>query len=243
MFKKVDIGDELSQLSSKARSGGDILLNEAHRILKQDLFTEGKILENLVNYNRSSEFVNEEDVEAASIFTLDEIKKVCILYRLKFLNSKVFKDGIPYEVVLRIKYHNASFNKDLRDFKILAPSESFLKKDLSGGGLIFVKTNYDNYYLVHKWGNKLKWHRKLRFWPMQQFENLFVTIILATLLITLSLPTGLITLDAKATYWSGYRAAAFFHLLIFNTGVTAYTTFAFAKNFSSSVWNREQDFD
>jgi hypothetical protein len=62
------------------------------------------------------------------------------------------------------------------------------------------------------------------------------------LLLDLALPTRLITLDHSANYWSGYRAAAFFHLLIFNFGVTAYLTFAFAKNFSSSVWNRYTDF-
>ena len=69
------------------------------------------------------------------------------------------------------------------------------------------------------------------------------TVILSTLVLTLLLPTSLITLDARATYWSGYRAAAFMHLLIFNAGITTYITFAFLGNFSSSVWNRKRDFD
>jgi len=70
-----------------------------------------------------------------------------------------------------------------------------------------------------------------------------VTIILVTFIITMSLPINLITLDPSADYWSGYRAAAFFHLLIFNVGVVVYTTFAFSKNFSSTIWNRDRDFD
>lgn len=80
-------------------------------------------------------------------------------------------------------------------------------------------------------------------WPLRRFENLALTVIMATLLITLALPTWLITLDSSAQYWSGYRAAAFMHLLIFNAGITAYLTFAFSRHFSSTVWNRKKDFD
>jgi len=243
MFKEVDIKDQLSRLSVKTRSGGDELLSEANRILKQELFTETNVLENLTQYNKSAQFADEENLDADSIFSTAEIKKICTHYRLKFLDSKVLKEKIPYEAVLKVKYHNQTFGKELTDFKILAPVESFANKNTSKGTLLFVKTNYDNYYLVHQWGSKLKWYRKLRFWHMREFENLFTTIILVTFIITMSLPIGLITLDPTADYWSGYRAAAFFHLLIFNVGVTVYTTFAFSKNFSSTIWNREQDFD
>jgi hypothetical protein len=243
MFKDTDISDELSRLSGKTRNGGDQLVSEARKILTQDLFTEHKILENLVKYNQSFELADEESLDKELIFSVKEIKQTCIQYRLKFLDSKSFKAPIPYEAVLKIKHLNLKFNKDLKEFKMLATPEPFSQKGSTTGGLLFVKTNYDNYYLVHAWGAKLKWHRKLKYWPMRYFENLFVSIIVTTLIITMSLPIGLITLDPKAEYWSGYRAAAFFHLLIFNTGVTAYITFTFAKNFSSSVWNRAHDFD
>ncbi|MES2678437.1 MAG: hypothetical protein V4635_01070 [Bacteroidota bacterium] len=243
MFKDTDIRNELSRLSGKTRNGGDLLVSEARKILKQDLFTERKILENLVKYNQSFELADEENLENDLIFTTTEIKETCIHYRLKFLDSKAFKAPIPYEAVLKIKHLNLKFDKDLKEFKVLAPPEPFAQKDSAAGGLLFVKTNYDNYYLVHAWGAKMKWHRKLKYWPLRYFENLFLTIIVTTFIITMSLPIGLITLDPRAGYWSGYRAAAFFHLLIFNTGVTAYITFTFTKNFSSSVWNREHDFD
>lgn len=243
MFKEIDLKDKLLRLSGKTRSGGDLLVSEAQRILNQDLFTENKILGNLVRYNRSFELADEEDLESDLIFSLKEIKEICLHYRLKFLDSKSFKAPIPYEAVLKIKHLNAKFDKDLKEFKMLAQAEVFSKKNSVAGGLLFVKTNHDNYYLVHQWGNKMQWYRKLRYWPMRCFENLFVSIIITTLIIAVSLPIELITLDRKADYWSGYRVAAFFHLLIFNMGVAVYTTFAFTKNFSSSIWNREQDFD
>jgi hypothetical protein len=108
---------------------------------------------------------------------------------------------------------------------------------------MFVKTNDDNYYLALCWGKALKESRKLKFLHLRSFETLVMAILVTTFILTMCLPTQLITLDHKAEYWSGYRAAAFFHLLIFNFGVTVYFTFTFAKNFSNTVWNRYRDFD
>jgi hypothetical protein len=243
MFKRVDIARELIRLRDKTRSGEDKLIFEATRILKKDLFTENKILENLRQYNSASELINEEDVDAGMIFTSAEIKSIAILYRLKFLESKIYKPEIPYEAVLKIKYLDDTFNKKLKFFRILATAESFRDKGLPAASVLFAKTNYDNYYLIHSWGTKLNWARRLKFWPLRYFENLFISLLVITCIITLSLPTRFISLDRHAGYWSGYRAAAFFHLLIFNMGVTAYFTFAFSKNFSSSIWNSERDFD
>jgi len=243
MLKKIDIKDRLSQLSNKTRNSGEVLVSEAKRILDQDLFTERKILENLVKYNQSHELADEESLDKDLIFSINEIKQICVQYRLKFLDSKSFKAPIPYEAILKVKHLNNKFDKQLKEFKILAPYEFFAKKEAEASGLLFVKTNHDNYYLVHQWGNKIHWYRKMRFWPLRCFENLFLSIILITFVIAVSLPIELITLDRKADYWSGYRAAAFFHILIFNMGVSAYITFAFSKNFSSTIWNREHDFD
>jgi hypothetical protein len=243
MFENVDIKDKLDRLRNKIRSEGDFLVTEANRILQKDLFTEKKILENLKTYNNSFEILNEEDLDEDLIFTIHEIKQIAIIYRLKFLESKFFKSDIPYEAVLKIKELNDVFHKEIKLFKILAPGENFIKRNNAKETMLFAKTNYDNYYLIHRWGNKLEWNRKLKYWPLRNFENLVITILICTLIIAFSLPTHLITLDRKAEYWSGYRAAAFFHLLIFNFGVTAYITFAFAKNFSSSIWNRSKDFN
>ncbi len=242
MFKHTDIQQQLSRFREKQKDKGDNLVLEAQRILQQDLFTEKKILSNLGQYNRSFETLDEESLDDNLIFSPAEIKKVCIHFRLKFLESKHYKPEISYEAVLRIKGLNNQFAKKIKEFKIMAPAESFTQKENAEESVLFAGTNYGNYYLIHRWGNALPWHRQLRYWHMRYFENLFFSVIAFTLLVALSLPIGFITLDNKAEYWSGYRAAAFFHLLIFNMGVTAYTTFAFAKNFSSTVWNREQDF-
>jgi len=241
MFQNINIQHQLLKLRHKAQQDGDSLVLEANRILNNELFAEKHILENLIQYNKSFELIDEEEVDREMIFSLTEIKNLCVIHRLKFLDSKHYKTDIPYEAILKIKDVNRDYHKDLRYFKILSVPESFNKVG-NQESLLFAKTNHGSYFLIHKWGNTLKWKRKYKYWHLQQFENLFIALLVLTLCITLLLPTSLITLDHKAEYWSGYRAAAFFHLLIFNVGVTAYVSFAFGKNFSSSIWNQQKDF-
>lgn len=238
----MSVEKQLAYERQKLRNTQEHLLLEAKRILKQDLFAENKILENLKQYVKTIELIDEEDVLEETIFSIDEIKQTAISYRLKFLESKLYKSEIPYEAILKIKQHNKDFYKDLNHFYILSVPKSFTNSGNKSETFLFSKTNYDNYALIHSWGEKLKTSRQLKFWALRNFENLLFTVAFITLIITLSLPTWLITLDPKATYWSGFRGAAFFHLFIFNMGVVAFITFSFSKNFSSSIWNREKDF-
>ncbi|MEO6304023.1 MAG: hypothetical protein ABIP51_12710 [Bacteroidia bacterium] len=241
-MKSVDIKDELARLRNKTRSREDDLIEEANRILARDLFSDEKILKNLKHYNNSFDLIDEDDMDREQIFKISEIKKIALDYRLKFIDSQFFKPEIPYEAVLKIKHLNSVYHKDLKGFKILAPIEAFKEEQITRGSVLFAPTNYGNYCVIHKWGKPLKWHRKILSWPLKNFDHLFITVFVYTLIVTMCTPTALITLDSTATYWSGYRAAAFMHLLIFHGGVTAYVTFAFGKNMSSITWNHYKDF-
>jgi hypothetical protein len=242
MLSGVDIRRELSQLRSKTRKDEDQLLREVDRILHDSAFSKRNILENLKHYNQSFELVNEEEVDASQIFTLSEIKTIAVKYRLRFIDSQSYKYDFPYESVLKIEDFNVTFKKALKGFKVLSTPGFFKEKGNKDCALLFAPTNLGNYYLIHKWGNQLKWYRALLSWPLKNIETVFMSLILITGIITLCLPTYLITLDRRATYWCAYRIGIFFHLFIFNMGVTAYVTFAFGKNLSSSVWNSDKDF-
>lgn len=233
---------QLSRMKRRQIDAGDHLVGEARRILHSELFTEANILRHLGHYNALTGVVEEQQVDASLVFGPDEIRQACVVWRLKFLSSKTYKPAIPYEAVLRIKALNSEFAKELEEFMVVATPEAFADKQTVTEALLFTKTDQGNYYLVHRWGEPVRAHRRWLYWPMRHFENLLISVMSVTAIIALCLPTWLITLDDGATYWSGYRAAAFFHLLIFNLGVTAYFTFTFAKNFSATVWNREQDF-
>lgn len=243
MISRVDIEKELSTVRLKTRSEEDSLIREADMILHNSAFNKKNILDNLKNYNQSFEVLDEEDVDQKLIFKLSEIKEIAINYRLRFVNSPAYKHEFPYEAILKIESLNHTHKKSLKGFKLLGTSQFFGKKQAKDEALLFAPTNLGNYCLVHRWGKALPGSRKVRNWPIKNIETLFVSLIIITLLITLSLPTYLITLDRKATYWCAYRIGIFFHLFIFNMGVTAYITFAFSKNLSTSIWNSDQEFE
>jgi hypothetical protein len=242
MFEPLDIGSVLEKVKIRHHTEEDVVIAQARKILQNDLFADKKILDNLKGYQNSFEVLNEEDIDAPGVFSPANIKETAVSLRLKFLGATEFKPDMPYECILKIKELNAKHGKDLKNFYVLAPEGCFRSSKYTGSGALFARTNHGNYYLLHRWGTSLHWNRKLKNWPMRSFENLVATVLFITLIVTLSLPTSLITLDSKAQYWSGYRAAAFFHLLIFFSGFTTYLVFAFVGNFSNVVWNRKKDF-
>lgn len=237
MFESIRLTNELSAARLKYRKHEDILLDEVKNILNSDLLKENKILNHLKFYNKAFELMDETEGNRNLIYSLNEIKQVCINNRLRFIDSQYYKKEIPYEAVLKIKDLNTEYRKDLKGFKILAPAKALNNENLNLPCLLFAQTVNDNYYLIHKWGGELKWYNKIKYFPLRTFETLFLSVALFTLLVDISLPVELITLDRTAPYWCGYRVATYFHLLIFFIGFTTYATFAFHKNLSKSDWN------
>lgn len=242
MLNNVDLTYQLNKIRNHVLSSEDKLLFEAKKLLKHDLYSDKQVLDNLTQYNKRFADLDEETLDEDKIYHLAEIKNLAISYRLKFLEKKLYKPEVPYIATLKIDHLNQLNRIEISYFKILTPAESFSNNKTEHSSLLFAKTNEGNYYLIHHWGKNLSWYRRWLYLPLKSFENLVLTVILTTLTLTLCLPTELITLDDKAEYWSGYRAAAFFHLLIFNFGVTVFFTFTLAKNFSNAIWNQLKDF-
>ena len=234
---------QLDSIRQKTNQAELNIINEAKKILDNDLVSEKKILKNLGHYNNLSEVIIEEDVNENEIFSLEVIKILSFQYRLKFLDSSLYKSEIPLEAVQKVKYLNEKHHRNLKHFKILSLPESFIKDQTLSNSILFAKTNHNQYYKIHQWGNEIPKRRKLFVWPLRNFETLALSILFFTMIEALVLPTNLITLDSKAQYWSGYRGGTFFHLLIFNSAFSTYFFITFAKNFSSNLWNRKNDRD
>jgi hypothetical protein len=221
----------------KRRSQQEILLQEAERILFKSRLSEKNILDNLKLYNKSFEFLDDEEIEQDKIFTSGQIKNLCKKQRLKFLPSQNHPGQIPYEAILKIKDLNTLYRKDIKHFKIVG-SHSFFKSDHSEEeAMLFAKTIYGNYYLIHTWGKPLSNWRSLKFFAIRNFETLFVCLLVFSLCEALLMPTRLITTDERAGYFSLYRTACIFHLLIFNAGFTVFGLFSFHVNFSETDWD------
>lgn len=227
---------DLLELKNNRNEEENILI-EVRNIVKRSLLNTQNILKNMDLYYQKEHLLDDEEVDYQYVFTLSEIENVCIKYRMCFIDAVYYKNSIPTVAEIKLEYLNESFNKKLEALKILSYRENFTnthqKKDY---GILFAPTLNGHYYLVHHWGKPISKFRKYQYLPLRSFETLAISVILFTLVVDLILPTHLITLDHSATYWSGYRLAVFFHLLIFFGGLTMFVVVGFFKNVSKNIW-------
>lgn len=244
LFQNIDLFKALKSEKERIRTVDDELMEDVKRILFKDLYSDKKILDNIQSYNKSYEILDEEGLDPNRIFSLEEIKNIAIKYRLRFLDSPIYKGSIPSEALNEIKEISEIQGKDLRAFKILA-SISFFKGKAKNDAdaILFTVTNLGNYYLLFRWGHSTPWHRWISSYPLRDFEKMFALILGITLLLSLCFPTAWITMDRDAEYFSMYRIATFFHMLIFDSAIAAFVLFGFYSNFSASQWNNPSIFE
>ena len=85
---------------------------------------------------------------------MDQIREVCIQYRLRFLDIKYFKNDLPESAHQAIQDIETNHGTVLADFKVMAPSVLF-RLERKDDPLLFVPMGNNYYYLVHKWGNDI----------------------------------------------------------------------------------------
>ena len=91
---------------------------------KTDLHKELIKLKSKSNLNINLDF-DPNKIESNRLFHIDDIKKICIDYRLRFLDFDYFKGKVPQEAYDKLK--NFKFNNPNLDIKIMmmAPSKLF----------------------------------------------------------------------------------------------------------------------
>ena len=194
---------------------------------------EFKDLINHLNINSFNSF-DFEKLDSNKIYSINNIKSVCIDYRLRFLDIKYFKNKLPNEVFQKIKSLEKTHNTNIGDFKIMAPSALF-RLEKTDDPLLFVPLGNNYYYLVHKWGNDLHPFRKLIMWPFKNIWNLLFTILLFSFLVTEITP---LTLFTKTPNTSSYWMLLFFMFKAI-ASVVLYFGFALGKNFNPAIWNNK----
>ncbi len=232
IFKGTDIEDKLQKIRSKQKKE-DQLLVEVEEILRKDSLKEEKISKELASKNKSNsnDFVFDL-LDTDKIFHIDQIKEICIDYRLRFLDSSYFKGKIPQSALSKIKDLEKSHNTELKGYKIMAPSKLFKLED-KDDPLLFAPIGNDYFYLVHKWGNDLHPLRKLLAWPFKNIVNLTLLVVLMSYLVTLMVPNGLFSKNnTTAEFW-----IIFFFMFKCLASVVIFYGFALGKNFNPAIWN------
>ena len=101
-------------------------------------------------------------LETDKIFHIDQIKKLAINFRLRFLDSHLFKNQIPDEAITKIRVLEKNHKTTLQGFKIIAPSKTFQLENYDDP-LLFAPIGNNYYYLIHKWGNDLsRYSRRMK---------------------------------------------------------------------------------
>jgi len=171
-------------------------------------------------------------LETDSIFHLNQIKNICIDYRLRFLDSHLYKSNVPTEAISKIKALEKAHNTTLKGFMIMAPSKQFHLESYDDP-LLFAPIGNGYYYLIHKWGNDLSRFRKIVVRPARDFGSLLGFLAIASVVFA-SLITKLFFRGTDTDVF--LLIASLFTFKSF-CGIALYYCFWKGKNFNTSIWD------
>lgn len=229
---RTDIEKQLLKARNKTLSENKILA-EVNEILQDSDLKDEKIIQQI----ESGDNVERNDLdpdllETSRIFHIDQIQKICVDYRLRFLGTKFFKGKIPYEALMEIKNIEKQNHTTLKGFRIIAPSKLF-KLENADDPLLFAPIGNGYYYLIHKWGNDLHPLRKLLMWPFKNLENFILLLLGISFISALLVPDGLFTQQQTTTEFF----MIFFFMFKWFAGLSIFFGFKKGKNFSTEIWN------
>lgn len=231
LLKRTNIEIQLSRVRDHQISE-KMLLENVYAFLREDADKEARIGKTISGDRKKKQNTfNTDLLETSNIYHLEHIRKICIDYRLRFLDTRYFKGEIPQEAIHRIKRLERIHNTELQGYKIIAPSRLFKLKD-KDDPLLFVPIGNDYFYLIHKWGNDLHPLRKVLVWPFRNIVNLTLLVVLISYIVTLLVPDGLFSkTNSTAEFW-----IIFFFMFKCIASVVIFYGFALGKNFNPAIW-------
>jgi len=232
-MKNINLELELKTIRDKEKNS-DLLL-QVEKILLDDEISRNEISNKLSQNNDVSNknALIFDLLKTENIFHINHIEKICVDYRLRFLDSSLFKNDIPEEAISEIKKLEKKHNTKLSGFKIVAPSKAFYLLNYDDP-ILFIPIGNDYYYLVHKWGNEFNWYRKLLVWPIKNLSNFTITSIAISLIIAIIVPENNLSKSVPL-------APLIVFLFAFKSivAVFAYFFFMSGKNFNEEIWQRK----
>jgi hypothetical protein len=210
------------------------ILEEIHLILEAHKSQRDAIRKKIAEENDGTGNAFQfELLQTDRIFHLSQIRTICIDYRLRFLDSQLFKDGIPEEAISAINQLEKENQTSLEGFKIMAPTKAFQLLSYDDP-FLFAPIGNDYYYLIHKWGNDITPKRKWLVLPFKNLMNFVLFCLLVSWLITLLTPQTNLSKSVP-------MANIIIFLFAFKSivAVFLYSFFMMGKNFNAAIWNRK----
>lgn len=233
LVNPINLEKKLLSQRSKFKTESSIL-EDVRGILAKNESEREAIHEKLSKQSSTkSNYLQFDLLETNKIFHLNQIKSICIDYRLRFLDSAIFKNDIPEEAISKIRMLEKEHNTSLEGFKIIAPSKSFHLLNYDDP-LLFVPIGNDYYYLIHQWGTEMNPLRKLMVLPIKNLGNFTITALLFSLIVAWVVPENNLS---KSVPLASVIVFLFAFKSIF--AVFAYYFFMMGKNFNEEIWQRK----
>ena len=229
-MKRVNLFEELLIERGKEVSSKELMLS-----LQKIWSTNDKIGNELQQKN--SESYNNlifKKMETKNIFHKDTIKKICVRYRLRFLDSNLFKGDYPNNITNIISELEKKHETKLSNFMIMAPSKLFKIKS-PDDPVLFIPIGNSYYYLIHKWGKEFNFLRKLIVLPFKNIDNLTIFSILVSVIFALIGKLIIPSLTLSEVFILFLFLVKGFIFIFF------YMFFLTRRNFSESIWNSKYD--
>lgn len=232
MFSKTNIEQKLRNYRSK-RIDENSIMDEVYRIFSNNEIERSQIVSRLQEKSKEQEnSFSFDSLDGKRIYHIEDIKKLCINYRLRFLDSHYFKGDFPEEAISEIRNLEKEHHTKLKNFKIVATAK-LLKLENADDPLLFAPMGDDYFYLIHKWGNDLHPFRKLLMWPYKSFENIVFTVVVISILLTILAPINMLTSNPSI----GLYIFLAFYIFTALGGIVIFYGFSKGKNFNGAIWN------
>ena len=239
MFESIDLKEKID--NSRKKSNSNFNIDAYYSILKDEIDREKQILTNISNTKFKIQNLDISKLSLENIYDISDIKEIAIKFRLRFLPSKHYKSDLPVEAILKIKEISKKQKKEISNFMILAPAKALELEDENADPLLFIALSKTKFYLVHQWGNDLKWYNQLKALPLKNLQTMLTTIGLFAGFIALITPTSIILSSAEIDmgYWGYHRVAWFLYAYILFISITTFICFSQSIYPTDYQWNKK----
>lgn len=201
---KINLEKELRKQKDPALEQQELILDYANEVLKN---ADEEDRQALINAGLSHNLVSSKNIQAlngglkasfdtSNIFTRGQIKRLCVKYGLRFLETERFRGNIPLEAVVKLKEYQKKYKLNEKEAKrrynyfgyyIAAPKSSFELTKRPKDPLLFHYLGNGRYYLIAKWGKDLSYWNLIRsFFTKSQKRFIYSMIGLCCLLAILT---------------------------------------------------------
>ncbi|MGP8214811.1 MAG: hypothetical protein ACLQQ4_04535 [Bacteroidia bacterium] len=236
MFSSVNIQDELVKSKQKHSQIQHSLKQQVEDATKKSAPVDEFIIKRLRIAPKPGYLeAGSPLLDKNNIFSNDDIKRVCIQYRLRFLDYNLFdNEELPRDAVEIIKNLEKETGKEAVGLKMLTSSRFFKSKDVNHVPVLLAQLDENNFYLIHKQAEGYSWFRKWASFPFRNIWALLLTLVVVGLPLMFIIPALLFRSAQEIHYYQMLYLAAF---TIYTLFISVFGGFTFYKKFSIKCWN------